>query len=161
MTAPELKGSPVPSADAADPTWGFLAKIRRLVQVYGAAWSAEVSSEVTAVQFGALAGLHRDPGQDQKTLAARLSMDKATAADVVKRMTQRGLIQVLRDPHDSRRKVLILTEAGRETVQRIAPRVDRLRREVFASLAPTEQEAFIGVIDRLVIELETRLEDTP
>ncbi|MFI9604571.1 MarR family winged helix-turn-helix transcriptional regulator [Streptomyces sp. NPDC052043] len=160
MTTPELEGTPEALGEA-DPTWGFLARIRRLVQVYGAAWSAEVSSEVTAVQFGALAGLHRDPGQDQKTLAARLSMDKATAADVVKRMTQRGLVQVLRDPHDSRRKVLILTDEGREVVHRIAPRVDRLRRDVFGTLAPAEQKAFVETIDRLVLQIETRMEARP
>lgn len=139
---------------ALDNTWGFLPRLRRLTQLYAAAWTQQVSSEVTAPQFGMLSALAAEPGQDQGTLAQRLSMDKSTAADVVTRLTKRGDIRVLRDEHDSRRKVLLLTAVGRQRLDEIAPRVTELRRVAFSGFSDETRDEFIAGMDTMISFLD-------
>lgn len=138
-----------------DHTFGFLTKLRRLIQVYSASWSEHVSATVTPPQFGVLTQLQRQPEQDQKTLASTLSMDKSTAADVIRRLAAREQIEIRRDPNDSRRKILMPTAAGAACVEELTPRVDALRLEVFSALDAEQSTTFIVAIDALIAHLES------
>lgn len=140
--------------DVGDPTWGFMPRLRRLTQLYTAAWVTHVSPEVTSTQFGMLSALDAIPGQDQKTLAQTLSMDKSSTADVVNRLSRRGHIRVLRDTSDSRRKILLLTPEGKACLEELRPLVRGLRQKTFAEFGDAERAVFLNGMSRLVHHLE-------
>lgn len=152
-----VSGQGLPTAaegDSHDPTWGFLPRLRRLTQLYTASWVQNVSAEVTSTQFGMLSAIDAEPGQDQGTLAQRLSMDKSSTADVVSRLSRRGHLRVLRDEADSRRKILLLTPAGKECLEEIRPRVAALRQQTFSAFEPEERTEFLHGMSRLIDHLE-------
>ncbi|WP_125610002.1 MarR family winged helix-turn-helix transcriptional regulator [Specibacter cremeus] len=146
--------SPHSGSDAGDPTWGFMPRLRRLTQMYTAAWVTYVSADVTSTQFGMLSALDTLPGQDQKTLAQNLSMDKSSTADVVNRLSRRGHIRALRDPDDSRRKILLLTPDGKASLEELRPLVHGLRSRVFAEFGEAERTEFLDGMSRLIHRLE-------
>lgn len=145
---------PHEGSDVGDPTWGFMPRLRRLTQLYTAAWVTHVSAEVTSTQFGMLSALDAIPGQDQKTLAQTLSMDKSSTADVVNRLSRRGHIRVLRDPNDSRRKILLLTTDGKTCLEELRPMVRGLRGSVFSEFDDGERTVFLNGMSRLIHRLE-------
>lgn len=142
------------SSDYADPTWGFMARLRRLTQLYTAAWSTRVSSEITSTQFGVLSSLQAIPGQDQGTLGQSLSMDKSSTADVVSRLSKRGYVRVLRDEADSRRKILLLAPEGLEVLEELRPRVTELRKGAFADFDQLGRAQFLADMSRVIETLE-------
>ncbi|KQY96932.1 MarR family transcriptional regulator [Microbacterium sp. MEC084] len=100
--------------------------LRRAQQLHLAAWQRDVSRDITSVQYAVLTVLERLPGSSQASLGAELDLDRSTIADLVARMTRRGLIERAQDPDDRRRNVLQLTDEGRARVAELRPRVDGL-----------------------------------
>lgn len=113
--------------------------IRRAQQVHQAVWARDVSADVSSVQYAALAVLERRPGASQAELGAELSLDRSTIADLVSRMIRRGLLTREQDPADRRRKVLTLTDAGREAYAALVPRVDAIEPIVTGGLSAAER----------------------
>ncbi|WP_309069155.1 MarR family transcriptional regulator, partial [Microbacterium sp.] len=115
-----------PIDDAPEPLRHLGHLLRRAQQMHLAAWQRDVSRDVTSVQYAVLTVLERLPGSSQATLGAELDLDRSTIADLVARMTRRGLIERASDASDRRRNVLKLTAAGRATVAELRPRVEGL-----------------------------------
>lgn len=113
--------------------------IRRAQQVHAAAWLAHVSAEVSSVQFAALSVLEVEPGASQSRLGQQLDLDRSTIADLVSRMTRSGLIAREPDPHDRRRNVVTLTEAGAATLRTLRPRVEAIEPIVTGGLGETDR----------------------
>lgn len=113
--------------------------IRRAQQVHQAVWNRDVSTEVSSVQYAALAVLDRHPGASQAELGAELSLDRSTIADLVARMIRRGLLTRAQDETDRRRKTLTLTDAGRAAYAALAPRVDAIEPLVTGGLSAPER----------------------
>jgi DNA-binding MarR family transcriptional regulator len=105
--------------------------VRRAQQRHLAAWLSEVSTEVTSVQYAALAALHQTPGLNQRQLGDEL--------DVVARMVRNDLIERTDDPADKRSYVLFLTTAGKKQLTVLRPRVDDVERILTAALTPQER----------------------
>ncbi|WP_203137449.1 MarR family winged helix-turn-helix transcriptional regulator [Microbacterium sp. JZ31] len=149
-----------PIDDAPEPLRHLGHLLRRAQQMHLAAWQRDVSRDVTSVQYAVLTVLERLPGSSQATLGAELDLDRSTIADLVARMTRRGLIERALDASDRRRNVLKLTDAGRATVAELRPRVaglesvmageldarDRreLRRMLRAMLAGAQREGLLS-----------------
>lgn len=112
---------------------GFL--LRRAQQIHAALWAEVVSPEVTSAQFGILNQLAAEPRIDQRTLGARLQVDRSTTAELVRRLTVRGLVRHERDPNDLRRKVLRLTEEGHRALMVLTPRAVDVNRQLGAGLS--------------------------
>ncbi|OLB99876.1 MAG: MarR family transcriptional regulator, partial [Actinobacteria bacterium 13_2_20CM_2_66_6] len=96
--------------------------LRRAVQVMNQLWDEEVSHTITSPQFAALNALYSEPNLDQRTLGQRISLDRSTMAEVVSRLSARGLIRTERDTRDGRRKTITLTSKGLQSVQQLIPR---------------------------------------
>ncbi len=96
--------------------------LRRALQVMNVLWDKEVSHTITSPQFAALNALYREPRIDQVTLGQRISLDRSTAADVVSRLSSRGLVRSERDARDGRRKVISLTPKGLHALHQLSPR---------------------------------------
>src|SRR2546429_1097015 len=96
--------------------------LRRAVQVMNQLWDEEVSHTITSPQFAALNALYSEPNLDQRTLGQRISLDRSTMAEVVSRLSARGLIRTERDTRDGRRKTITLTSKGLQSVQQLIDR---------------------------------------
>lgn len=128
--------------------------IRRAQQVHQAVWTRDVSTEVSSVQYAALAVLDRRPGASQADLGAELSLDRSTIADLVSRMIRNGLIARAQDAADRRRKVLTLTDAGRATYAELVPRVDAIEPIVTGGLSVAERAEFRRLLRTVLAHAE-------
>lgn len=124
--------------------------LRRAQQAHLAAWAEHVSTTVSSVQFAALSVLARDPGRSQAALCAELGLDRATIADLVRRMETRGHVRRTPDPHDARRKVVALTDAGHEAVRMLLPRVESLEPILTGRLTASERARLRMLLERVV-----------
>ncbi|PRX97300.1 MarR family winged helix-turn-helix transcriptional regulator [Allonocardiopsis opalescens] len=124
--------------------------IRRVQQLHNLLWSLHVSSTHTPVQFATLNALSRSGPMDQVTLAARVHTDPSTTTELVNRMYVQGLIERTRSTTDGRRKVLSLTEQGREILRELLPKVRRLQPLLERSLSADESEQLHGLLRKLL-----------
>ncbi len=130
--------------------------IRRAQQVHYWLWNAEVSPDVTSPQFAVLYALRSETNIDQKTLSERVSLDRSTTAEVVARLTGRGLVARIRDGSDARRNRLRLTPAGLRTTERLIPRAVRMNRMLVSVLSDCEQAELLRMLN-LVVDADESL----
>ena len=97
--------------------------IRSAQQLHVTLWQELVSAEITGPQFGVLETLHNSPGLSQSELCILLDLDRSTIAELVARMSDRGLI--VRDDHaeDRRRYSISLSKTGEAEYERLVPKV--------------------------------------
>ncbi|MBU7442645.1 MarR family winged helix-turn-helix transcriptional regulator [Paraburkholderia fungorum] len=112
--------------------------VRRAQQRHIAVWLAEVSADITSVQYAALEVLHRTPGVNQRQLGDQLDVDRSTIADLVSRMVRNGLVERSDDSVDKRSYVLFLTAAGKKQLAALRPRVEKVERVLTERLTPRE-----------------------
>jgi hypothetical protein len=94
---------------------------------------------VTPRQKAALVLLHQEPGLNQNSLAERLSMDRNTVAEMVRRMSTSGLVERRPSPGDARAYQLFVAPGGIPWAVRQVPEIDcrrwRQRRKFARRLA--------------------------
>ncbi len=106
--------------------------------------------DVTPVQFAILNALMDTPGVDQVTLAGRVAFDAATSGSVIGRLEAKGWVRREPDARDRRRKLLWVTPAGEETVQRMKRAVARAQTRILGPLGRAERGQFVALLERLV-----------
>lgn len=119
-------------------------------QVHSALWRAALAGRVTSVQYGCLLVIDNEPNLDQLTLGARMSLDKVTVADVVRRIVRSGLAERTRSMEDRRRSVIQLSAIGRVRTREWLPLVNDVQKELFAPLSVRQREALTEQL-RLVV----------
>ncbi|MER6103255.1 MarR family transcriptional regulator [Streptomyces sp. NPDC001832] len=122
---------------------------RRLQQAHHLLWNTMVSEEITSPQFGVINALMAEPGLDQRTVGERVGLDRSTIAEVISRLSRRGLLDKVRDPDDGRRFLLRLTDEGTRTHGRLKVRTARMNQVFLAPLSPEEQALFMNLIRRV------------
>ena len=145
----------MPRRPATDP-WRALAArpgflIRRLHQIHLALFADECAAfGVTPVQFSLLSVLAAQPGLDQAALAFAVGVDRATTANVVARLDQRGLLRRRPSTTDKRVKQVELTQAGHRLLARIDPCARRAHARTLEALRPADRARFVALLRRLV-----------
>jgi MarR family transcriptional regulator, temperature-dependent positive regulator of motility len=130
--------------------------MRRALQVMNVLWSQEVSHTITSPQFAALNALHREPNIDQRTLGERISLDRSTMAEVVARLTARGLIRSERHSSDGRRKTINLTPKGLKALQQLIPGTHAMTGRLVKALDSEEQAELLRLLGAVVGSNEQR-----
>jgi len=130
--------------------------LRRAVQVMNLLWDEEVSHTITSPQFAALNALYAEPNLDQRTLGQRISLDRSTMAEVVARLSSRGLIRSERDLRDGRRKTISLTPKGLHDVQHLIPRTHAMTRRLVGPLDQEQRDVLLGLLTKVVGANERR-----
>jgi DNA-binding MarR family transcriptional regulator len=123
---------------------------RRFNQLNTRLWQEAVGDELTGPQFTVLGVLNLEGPLDQGTLGQHSRLDKSTVAPLVERLRQRGLVEIARDSADRRRKVLRITDQGRELAIRLTPTALEVGEAMLAPLDPEERELFLGLLRRVV-----------
>ncbi|HCW84021.1 MAG TPA: MarR family transcriptional regulator, partial [Rhodobacteraceae bacterium] len=96
--------------------------IRRLHQIHVALFLEECGKhDLTPVQFGVLTVLVDGTVRDQVTIASMIGVDRNTAADVIRRLAKRELLERPDNPTDKRTKLAKITIAGCQLVEKVKP----------------------------------------
>jgi len=130
--------------------------LRRAVQVMNMLWDEEVSHTITSPQFAALNALYSEPNLDQRTLGQRISLDRSTMAEVVSRLSARGLIRTERDTRDGRRKTIMLTAKGLHSVQQLIPRTHAMTDRLVGALDSRQRDELLRLLTQVVRTNERR-----
>jgi DNA-binding MarR family transcriptional regulator len=122
------------------------------VALYGA---CAAGVDLTPVQYAALHAIAAWPGCDQSSIGRAIACDKTTLGAVLDRLQAKGLIERTADAADRRAWRLSATARGLELLERLAPCVESIQRELLAPLTPTEASQLMALLRRLVGPLPT------
>ena len=128
---------------------GYL--IRRLQQIAVAIFLEETQGHgVTPVQYAALYAALREPGLDQRTLAATIGFDTSTIGGVIDRLERRALIERRASPTDRRVRLLHVTPAGAALVDALIPAMLKAQQRILAPLPEAERAHFMALLKTAV-----------
>ena len=134
------------------PLWtrpGYL--LRRLHQIHYALFFQECAAfDITPVQYGLLTTLSLNPDLDQNSIGRELGIDRTNVADVLKRLTRRGLIERRRSNDDKRMVLARLTPEGRRLTKDVYAAMQRAQERLLEPLPPDERNAFLSAMMRLI-----------
>ncbi len=146
-------------------------QMRVVLQEHTARWSAEMP-DLTKPQYAVLealglveedlhkglnaAGATREPSGstpvaelDQATLSEASASTRATLTEMLARMEKRGLIARRTDAEDSRRRLVRLTDKGRETLKAARIVADRVNCALLSPLSEAEHATLLTLLNRL------------
>ncbi|WP_398492529.1 MarR family winged helix-turn-helix transcriptional regulator [Variovorax sp.] len=131
--------------------------IRRLHQI-GAAIFYELchSESITPLQVGMLTALSMNPWLDQKAIGRELALDRTTTAEVLKRLSEKGLIETRVNPDDRRSRLSVITKDGLKLIQELQDSVRHAQELLMEPLSAEDQQVFMGLLTRLVEAHELR-----
>jgi MarR family transcriptional regulator, lower aerobic nicotinate degradation pathway regulator len=135
--------------------------IRRLQQIAVAIFLEETQTQgITPVQFSALQAAQRQPGLDQRTLAATIGFDTSTIGGVIDRLERGGLIERQACASDRRVRLLKVTAAGEALLDAVIPGMLRAQQRIVAPLPMTQRQQFLPML-RTVVEANNGLTRAP
>ncbi len=145
--ATEDASRPARPAYSLDEQVGFI--LRQVAQRHAAIFAAGVDGEVTTTQWAAMAKLYEAGPLSQNLLGRLTVMDAATIKGVIDRLSARALTRTSPDPADARRRLVQLTESGRDLVERLMPHATRITDETLGPLDAGERRALNDLLLKL------------
>jgi len=134
------------------PLWsrpGYL--VRRLHQIHTALFAEECKAfGITPVQYGLLTALLYYPGSDQVSLGAEIGIDRSNVADVLERLTERGLVRREKSAADRRMMLAFLTTAGEALTREMHAAMQVAQERLLAPLPPADRRAFMAMLVTLI-----------
>lgn len=128
---------------------GFL--IRRLTQIGQAIFFDLCKSEsITPLQVGMLTALSMNPWLDQKAIGRELSLDRTTTAEVLKRLSDKGLVEIRVNPDDRRSRLSVITKEGLKLINDLQESIHRSQELLIEPLSPDDRAAFMKLLAQLV-----------
>jgi DNA-binding MarR family transcriptional regulator len=134
------------------PLWsrpGYL--VRRLHQIHTAIFAEECKAfGITPVQYGLMTALFYYPGSDQVSLGAEIGIDRSNVADVLERLTERGLVWREKSDADRRMMLAYLTSEGEALTRDMHGAMQRAQERFLAPLPPAERREFMAMLVTLI-----------
>jgi DNA-binding MarR family transcriptional regulator len=122
--------------------------LRRAQQVHTEIW-ARVVRDLTGPQYAVIVSVAGWDDVDQRRAGQLASLDKSTVADVVRRLAAKGWIERVRDDRDARRRVLTLSDRGRETLPTITRAAREVQSALLEPLEPAVRDTFVDLLGRV------------
>ena len=104
---------------------------------------------LTQRQFAVLEAVSARSGLTQTDLVKATGIDRSTLADLVARMTTKGLLDRERSTLDARAKAVRLSEAGQAALEAARPRVVAADKRILALLPKAKREGFVDLLTSL------------
>lgn len=131
---------------------GFLSwKITRLYTNDLAARFTEAGLKITVEQWRALIPLYKVDGLTQGRLCRILSQEKTGVSRLVAALERRGLLTRKSDKHDRRVKLLFITGAGRELLDRSVDLVMACRDDMVRDVDPEDMAVCKRVLWQIIL----------
>ena len=131
-----------------------LALARRFFQICTSAAAESVSeADLTPLEFAVLAYLNKlvgEPNIDQRSLTARLGIDRNNTSLLVERLQSRGLLEARVNGEDRRARLLRLTAKGEKLHARFYPKALAGQQRVLDALKPHERDLLLDLLVRVI-----------
>ena len=126
-------------------------RVTRLSRIMQAALEAELAPHnLTRLMWVVLYGIATDRIETPSQLASYLGVTRPSISRVVHKLQAVGLIdRIERDGPDARTVRLVPTEAGRQLVETLQPRVDAHNAHFSGKLTPEELALLMSALERL------------
>ncbi len=151
-TVPTKPQGPEPFSPLREVMWrrpGYL--IRRLTQIGQAIFFDLCKSEsITPLQVGMLTALSVNPWLDQKAICRELVLDRTTAAEVLKRLQDKGLVEFRVNPDDRRSRLSVITKPGLNLINDLQGSIHRSQELLIEPLSSEERVEFMRLLAKLV-----------
>lgn len=110
---------------------------------------------LTATQLNCLIQLDQNQRSslESKELEKLLRVSQPTVAGIVQRLVAKGLISTLNSPEDRRVKLIQLTTAGMELIDKAKEDMQRADRELVVALTDEEQAIFATLLEKIAQSL--------
>lgn len=105
---------------------------------------------VTQRQYAVLAAVEAHEGLTQTDLVRITGIDRSTLADMAARMITKGLLERQRSASDARANAVSLTEAGREALTLVKPRMAAADARLLALLGAARRVALTDALRELI-----------
>lgn len=125
--------------------------MNRIIGRYNAALAAEMASlGLTTPQMRSLAVLSVIDGILIRELAVYAVVQQSTLSRALDTLNHSGLIRRETDLQDSRATRVFLTDAGRETYEKLWPHMLEAYDTMFKGIDQTEKRAFVGTLQTIL-----------
>lgn len=129
--------------------------MHRALQLALDIYSEETGSDgLTQRQFAVLEAVSHRSGLTQTDLVRATGIDRSTLADLVARMTTKGLLDREKSTLDARAKAVRLSEAGAAALEAARPLVESADKRIMALLPKGKREGFLELLAELASEAD-------
>jgi len=109
---------------------------------------------LTQRQFAVLEAVSHKAGLTQTDLVRATGIDRSTLADLVARMTTKGLLDREKSTIDARAKAVRLSAAGEIALEAARPRVEAADKRIMALLPKGKRDGFLELLGELAGEAD-------
>jgi DNA-binding MarR family transcriptional regulator len=91
-----------------------------------------------------------NPWLDQKAICRELVLDRTTAAEVLKRLQDKGLVEFRVNPDDRRSRLSVITKPGLNLINDLQGSIHRSQELLIEPLSSEERVEFMRLLAKLV-----------
>lgn len=129
--------------------------IHRVLQLALDIYSEETGADgLTQRQFAVLEAVSHKSGLTQTDLVRATGIDRSTLADLVSRMTTKGLLDREKSAIDARAKAVRLSVAGQAALEAARPKVEAADKRIMALLPKGKRDGFLDLLAELAGEAD-------
>lgn len=129
--------------------------MHRVLQLALDIYSEETGPDgLTQRQFAVLEAVSQKSGLTQTDLVRATGIDRSTLADLVSRMTAKGLLDREKSTIDARAKAVSLSAAGQAALDAARPKVEAADKRILALLPKAKRDGFLGLLSELAGEAD-------
>ena len=129
--------------------------MHRVLQLALDIYSEETGPDgLTQRQFAVLEAVSHKSGLTQTDLVRATGIDRSTLADLVARMTTKGLLDRVQSTIDARAKAVSLSAAGQAALDAARPKVEAADKRILALLPKGKRDGFLGLLSELAGEAD-------
>jgi len=129
--------------------------MHRVLQLALDIYTEEAGSDgLTQRQFAVLEAVSQKSGLTQTDLVRATGIDRSTLADLVARMTTKGLLDRVQSTIDARAKAVSLSAAGQAALDAARPRVEAADKRILALLPKAKRDGFLALLSELAGEAD-------
>lgn len=129
--------------------------MHRVLQLALDIYSEETGPDgLTQRQFAVLEAVSHKAGLTQTDLVRATGIDRSTLADLVARMTTKGLLDREKSTLDARAKAVRLSTAGEAALEAARPRVEAADKRIMALLPKGKRDGFLDLLAELAGEAD-------
>lgn len=115
---------------------------------------------VTKSQWFAMYYINKNEYLSQKELAELMGASQPTITGILDRLEKQDFIERKEDQEDKRRKVIGLTQAGKEVNEKLTSIAEDFKNTCLENVDEKDQETFLEILDKMVASAEKWDEET-